>query len=276
MSEDIPSGSYALGTSSGETERLMSQAEQIAAVTRQLLVDAGIGPGMAVLDIGSGAGDVSLLARELVGESGSVLGVDSNPTSLSKAEERAKEAGFTNVVFLEGDLEGELPLEREFDALIGRIVLMYFEDPSRIVRSVLKHLRPGGIVAFQESDVDTETIDPPSPLYSRLTGWSKQALRGTQLKMASDLERVLSDCRVTNLHISGPISPIDADMFGFDNRADVMRVLLPRMRQYRVAPPEELDRFEEYLAEARREVIEEHKVVRSMARTLARGRKAGA
>ena len=273
MSENQPLTNYALGTSSAETERLVIQAKQIAAVTRQLLIDSGIGPGMAVLDIGSGAGDVSFLARELVGDSGYVLGIDSNPTSLSKAEQRAREAGFANVTFVEGDLEGELPLDREFDALIGRIVLMYFEDPARVVRLALAHLRLGGIVAFQESDVNTETIDPPVPLYSRLTGWRNQALQGTQLKMASDLERILGECGVTNLHVNGPISPIDDDMFGFDNRADVMRVLLPRMRQYRVAPPEELDRFEEYLAEARRQIVEERRTVRSMARTLAWGNK---
>ena len=64
-------------------------------MTARLLRDAGIRPGMHVLDVGSGAGDVSLIAAELVGPSGSVIGVDRDGPSVELAGRRARAAGLT-------------------------------------------------------------------------------------------------------------------------------------------------------------------------------------
>jgi cyclopropane fatty-acyl-phospholipid synthase-like methyltransferase len=62
--------SYALGHSEQELERLAHQAQLFAPFTRQLLEQAGIGPGMRILDVGSGAGDIAFLAADLVRQSG--------------------------------------------------------------------------------------------------------------------------------------------------------------------------------------------------------------
>src|SRR5213593_1077419 len=66
MSELLPP-LYVCGHSANELERLEIQGAFFEEITRNLLVAAGIGPGMRVLDIGCGAGDVSLLAADLVG-----------------------------------------------------------------------------------------------------------------------------------------------------------------------------------------------------------------
>src|SRR5688572_5591931 len=71
-----PEPDYILGRSDSETARLILQDQIYRPITRGLLESAGIGPGMSVLDIGSGAGDVSLLIAELVGPKGRVVGVD--------------------------------------------------------------------------------------------------------------------------------------------------------------------------------------------------------
>jgi SAM-dependent methyltransferase len=67
---------YALGYSNSEFKRLELQASLIRDLTENVLRRAGIVPGMRVLDVGCGVGDVSLLAAEIVGPSGFVLGVD--------------------------------------------------------------------------------------------------------------------------------------------------------------------------------------------------------
>ena len=67
---------YALGHSDRELDRLSAQARLIDPVTRRFFHDAGIVPGMHVLDVGRGAGDVAFLVADLVGESGEVIGVD--------------------------------------------------------------------------------------------------------------------------------------------------------------------------------------------------------
>jgi tRNA A58 N-methylase Trm61 len=75
---------YVLGHSARELERLRRQAELVNPNTRQYLIEAGIAPGMRVLDVGSGAGDVAFLAAELVGPSGQVVGVDRSLNAIER------------------------------------------------------------------------------------------------------------------------------------------------------------------------------------------------
>ena len=86
-----PAPSYVLGHSPRELERLARQARLIEPITREIFIEAGIAPGMRVLDIGSGAGDVAFLAAELVGPKGEVVGTDLSSTALANARTRAKE-----------------------------------------------------------------------------------------------------------------------------------------------------------------------------------------
>ena len=70
---------------------------------------AGIKPADPVVDLGAGAGNDCFIAREEVGTTGRVIGVDFAPNMLLKARENAQRRGFTNVEFLEGDIEN-MPL----------------------------------------------------------------------------------------------------------------------------------------------------------------------
>jgi hypothetical protein len=67
---------YALGHSPRELERLAVQARLVDPITRAFLREAGIAPGMRVLDVGCGAGDVAFLAADLVGRDGAVIGIE--------------------------------------------------------------------------------------------------------------------------------------------------------------------------------------------------------
>ena len=85
-SQAIPlSYDYALGYTNAEHDRLIRQAARIAPITERLFREAGIGPGQRVLDLGSGVGDVAMLAARLVGPSGEVGGV-SNATQAQSHE----------------------------------------------------------------------------------------------------------------------------------------------------------------------------------------------
>jgi SAM-dependent methyltransferase len=147
-------------------DRLSAQAHLIEPITRRFFVDAGIGPGMRVLDVGSGAGDLALLARELVGPEGGVVGTDRGSTALVVARERAR--SMTNVTFLDGD-PSEMTFPEPFDAVVGRYVLMHQPDPVAVVRKLLAHLRPGGIVVFHEPYRAGIRSFPPLAAYDR--GW---------------------------------------------------------------------------------------------------------
>src|SRR5215469_392673 len=96
---------YILGHSEAEIRRLQAQAEILRPITERLLRSVGIRPGMRVLDLGSGAGDVAMLAAELVGPSGWVVGIDRNSQVLSIATERARGVGFRHLSFHEATVE---------------------------------------------------------------------------------------------------------------------------------------------------------------------------
>jgi cyclopropane fatty-acyl-phospholipid synthase-like methyltransferase len=92
---DSDSG-YEFGTGIGEEElnRLEAQGAAIAPATRMIFAEAGIRPGMRVLDLGCGAGDVTFVAADLVGPGGSVVGVDRSPDALARARLRAERRGW--------------------------------------------------------------------------------------------------------------------------------------------------------------------------------------
>jgi cyclopropane fatty-acyl-phospholipid synthase-like methyltransferase len=82
---------YQFGSGIGEDEvaRLEVQGAALAPATRMIFAEAGIRPGMRVLDLSCGAGDVTFLAADLVGPDGSVVGVDHSPEALARARLRA-------------------------------------------------------------------------------------------------------------------------------------------------------------------------------------------
>jgi ubiquinone/menaquinone biosynthesis C-methylase UbiE len=90
-------GEYVLGRSEAETRRLILQHQVYGPLTRRLFEAAGIGAGMHVLDVGSGAGDVAILLADLVGARGRVVGVDVDPAVLDTARARVQAAGWRNV-----------------------------------------------------------------------------------------------------------------------------------------------------------------------------------
>jgi ubiquinone/menaquinone biosynthesis C-methylase UbiE len=151
MTTSIRSTDYPLGNTDAEHERLIRQAARVAPITERFFREAGIGPGQRVLDIGSGVGDVAMLAARMVGPSGEVVAIERDPKSITKARARVAEAGFYNVSFSESDV-GEIRDEKSFDAAVGRFILMYLPDPVAALRSISRVVRRGGVLAFQEPD----------------------------------------------------------------------------------------------------------------------------
>src|SRR5262249_40612789 len=115
---------YSLGHSEKELRRLRIQATWYEPSTLRLFQQAGISEGMRVLDVGCGVGDVSFTARKLVGATGEVVGIDRSELAIAEAWQRAESAGLTNVNFLTADLDN-FRSEKKFDAVVGRLVLMY-------------------------------------------------------------------------------------------------------------------------------------------------------
>lgn len=115
---------------------------------------AGLKSGDTVVDLGSGAGNDCFIARAEVGENGQVIGVDFSPQMIEKARNNASKRGYSNVKFLEGDIE-QMPLPDSMaDVIMSNCVLNLLPEKDKIFKEMHRVLKSGG--HFCISDVVLE------------------------------------------------------------------------------------------------------------------------
>ena len=245
MSNQSRDAEYTMGRSEEETQRLIEQSQLYDDITRRFFLRSGIAKGMKVLDVGSGAGDVALTLAEFVGPEGSVVGVDVNPEILDTARQRAAAADFNNVEFIGGDVR-TLELPSDFDAVVGRLVLLYMADPTDALKKLVTHLRPGGIVAFQDIDftIYPELAHPETPVLNNLIKWGIAAFKnsGAHIGMGLDLYRAFVDAGLPepSLHFEAPMGGPEG-WPGYEYLTNSFRSILPLIEAYGIATAEELD-----------------------------------
>lgn len=235
---------YPLGYSEQEARRLADQGALLEGLTKDVLQRAGVAHGMRVLDIGCGVGDVSLLAATIVGKGGSVLGVDRASSSVETARRRVASLGVTNVHFTEADA-ATFQTDEKFDAIVGRLVLHYLPDPATVLRDLSRHLRRGGIVAFQEYDMSTTSQAPPSELFMKAQQWilAAFAATGTHLDMGTKLFSTFLDAGLPppNMVASTPVVAGPTAAVGYEYLVGVLRSLLPLIERRGLADVSEID-----------------------------------
>lgn len=119
-------------------------AEGLETCNDTMLEQAGIAPGLSVLDLGSGTGYPALLAAKEVGPTGHVTGVDFSGEMLDAARRKAEALGLGNIKFKECDVT-DLPFEdSSFDAVTSRFCLMFLPDLAKTLSEVFRVLKPGG------------------------------------------------------------------------------------------------------------------------------------
>jgi ubiquinone/menaquinone biosynthesis C-methylase UbiE len=234
---------YALGSSDRERRRLEYQAAVLREPLEAAFRAAGLAPGMRVLDLGSGAGDVAMLAAEFVGPTGSVVGLDRDPGSVAWATGRVAEAGITNIRFQAVEFL-QFTDAQPFDALVGRFILLYLPDPVAILRHLATQLRSGAVIVFMEPDFDVPSrLVPEMPEFRRCGEWVGEALRrsGARVDMGMRLYHTYRDAGFVDAemlvsHMSG--CGIRREMI--DYFVETIRSILPRIEQYGIATREEI------------------------------------
>ncbi len=119
--------------------------------------------GARILDLGSGSGQDAYLLAQLVGEHGSIVGVDATPAQLKVANDHIEwhreKFGYakSNVRFIEGDIEklDELGLEEaSFDIIVSNCVINLVADKGAVFRAAQKLLKLGGELYFSDVYAD--------------------------------------------------------------------------------------------------------------------------
>ena len=103
-----------------------------------------LAPGETVVDLGCGAGFDTILAAQMVGSEGQVIGVDMTPAMLQKARRNAELLGLGHVDLHEGYLE-ELPIaDATADVVISNGVINLCPDKATVLAEAFRVLKPGG------------------------------------------------------------------------------------------------------------------------------------
>jgi SAM-dependent methyltransferase len=234
---------YLLGHEDAEVQRLLLQGRLYDDYTEHALRLAGLRPGMRVLDIGSGPGDVSFVAARLVGPTGTVLGVDAAPEMVGLARARASEKGFTTTHFVNATIDS-LALDEPVDAVIGRLILMHLPDPAATLRQLSSWVRPGGLIAFSENDIAATQSIPEIPLFARTAAAITRAFEalGLSARFGTTLHSVFADAGLgtPRLTVGTPMgTAADTDVLAY--AAEVWRLVSPVAQQHGFAIDEVAD-----------------------------------
>jgi hypothetical protein len=152
---------------------------------------------------------------------------------------------------------------------VGRLILQYLPERVAILRHLTQHLRPSGIVAFQEYDLSTNPnlFYPPPPLWQQAWSWITQTFQraGAEIQMGQKLYGTFLEAglpapqmRYEAVLAGGPASPI------YELVADTVRALLPMLVKFGIATAEDVD-IETLTDRLRAEIVSHQGVARSPA-----------
>ncbi len=176
-------------------------------------------PGMAVGEIGCGAGTAARELAALVGAEGRVHGFDISGTLIDVALSRTVQTGVANVDFRVADA-ATLPLPAEsLDAYRAERVFQHLAQPERALAEAFRVLRPGGRILVMDQDWDTLLFDGDLALTRDLTrAFADSLVSGTG---ARRLRSVLREAGFVDAEVT-PDTRITADGHQYGWMADTI------------------------------------------------------
>lgn len=114
------------------------------------LRELGIGAGNVVADFGCNAGNYSIPAAEVVGNSGKVFAIDQDAAALNQLRSRAASRRLENIIILDTTEKGMIELEPQgCDTILVYDVLHYLEFSQRndLYQRFYQWLKPGGLLS---------------------------------------------------------------------------------------------------------------------------------
>ena len=186
-------GAYSLAIGEAAVRRLKALHHIYGPAGRRVLSQAGLTPGMDVVDFGCGVGVISRMLADMVGPTGSVTGIDVSAAQLDQA--RAQFADLPNVTFIEASaVSTGLPRDSA-DLVYCRFLLLHLVDPAACLSEMRGVLRSGGLLVVEDGDLTAAGSMPPAR-----SARSRICLRALAHRVASTTR-----CRATSITWCRPL-----------------------------------------------------------------------
>jgi len=186
---------YILATGGKDMERLRLLQEVYGPGSETSLRRAGLRPGIRVLEVGCGSGNMACWVAEQVGNGGSVLGIDNSREQIELAKRLAQSRGLSNVEFAVADAYSPRLPESSFDFAYCRLVLMHLINPADALGTMRTLVKPGGTVLCEEMDLGVWLCDPPATAMTQFfeINIALGELRGEHFRLGSSLHQLFRE-----------------------------------------------------------------------------------
>ncbi|HEY7621639.1 MAG TPA: methyltransferase domain-containing protein [Solirubrobacteraceae bacterium] len=132
--------------------------ESFAGVANHWLLGA-IEPGSVVLDLGCGAGTDLLIAAQMTGPTGRVIGIDMTASMLDRARSSAEAMGLSNVELHESLIESVPLADASVDVVISNGVIDLVPDKDVVFDEIDRVLRPSGRLQLADVIIHNEVSE---------------------------------------------------------------------------------------------------------------------
>jgi SAM-dependent methyltransferase len=225
------SDGYLLGSSDHERQRLLEQAQMFERDLGWLIGELGDLDIESAVDVGCGPRGILPALADIVGPSGSVIGIDADATMIAQAAEECASLGLSNVTCRTGEAT-ELELtDSSVDLAHVRLVLVNVATPSAVISELVRVTRPGGLVIAQEYDLISWECEPCHPSFAALreamiTLW---ASRGFDGHIGRRLPRLFSEAGLVEVNASAHVGIDDRHFWNQRLLSDFARRFAPQL-----------------------------------------------
>lgn len=154
-----------------------------------LLTKLELRPGMCVLDVGCGTGDITLQMAKMY-PNVKVVGIDFSEEQITIAREKLVNKKLDNVVFIvmsAYDIKN-LSEQYQFDRIFIRWVLGHLKEPQRVIESCKALLKPQGLILCEEGDIKTHHCESDNQSFQQSYGLFVSNIISLQRKRGVDAE----------------------------------------------------------------------------------------
>jgi SAM-dependent methyltransferase len=201
--------SFAAELDQNNSQRISLFQQILAPSTHNLLSRAGLAEGKKIIDLGCGAGSVTLWLCEQVGKNGQVIAIDHDEEKLQELKYSACMKGIENLTIMQGDAAKGLASAPCADIIYARFLLLHLKNPLPLFKQMIHALEDDGRIVLEEPILSATYDSPASGFWQRTVEIYKKHCELSCVKPDYGLE-LIGDAQRAGLvlHHAEQIQPI--------------------------------------------------------------------